>query len=265
MTIPLLDVDVLRDDRWQMHYGERFALEGLLRALRPRLSVEIGRAEGGSLRRIAAHSELVHSFDLVEGPAALRDELPNVDFHTGNSFVQVPKTLADFGNEGQHVDFALIDGDHSAEGVRKDAEALLNAPCCRTTVMVFHDAANDGVREGLAAVGFERHPKVAMAFLDFVPGFLVERGPYRGHIWNGLGLVVLGEGHETPIVEPHRFDASAVARAGRQVLMDSAAPHPATSAAPPAPPPDRRRTLGIAIVSLLAGLAAGAAGARARR
>jgi hypothetical protein len=246
-----------------MHYGERFALEGLLQSLRPRLSIEIGRAEGGSLRRIAAHSETVHSFDLVEEPRELREELTNVEFHTGDSASQVPEALERLSSEGAHVDFALVDGDHSSEGVRKDAEALLAADCCRTTAIVFHDAANDDVRAGLEAVGFETHPKVAMVMLDFVPGFLVENGPYRGHIWNGLGLVVLGDGGGPPVTERDRFDAAMIARTARDVIFERSRPDDAAESVGPAPSgASRRRFAAVALGALVAGYAAGALRAR---
>jgi hypothetical protein len=195
-----------------------------------------------------------------------------VEFHTGDSSVQVPETLATFTQEGREVDFALVDGDHSSEGVRRDAEALLAADCCRNTVIVFHDAANDDVRAGLDAVGFAEHPKVALAMLDFVPGFLVEHGPYRGHIWNGLGLVILGEDVDDVIVEPNRFDASAIARLARDSLFPAepaAAPEPGEPAAPPAPSPapqrGRLRDAGIAAAALAAGAGLGALASRARR
>ncbi len=57
-----------------MRYGERFALEGILESLKPRLAIEIGTAQGGSLRRIAAHAEEVHSFDIVPEIEALERE-----------------------------------------------------------------------------------------------------------------------------------------------------------------------------------------------
>ena len=60
------ELDVLADSRWQMAYGERFALEGIVSQVRPRLAIEIGTAEGGSLRRIAAHADEVHCFDMAD-------------------------------------------------------------------------------------------------------------------------------------------------------------------------------------------------------
>ena len=49
-------IELLRDSAWQMSYGERAGLEGVLSQLKPALAVEIGTAEGGSLARIAARS-----------------------------------------------------------------------------------------------------------------------------------------------------------------------------------------------------------------
>jgi hypothetical protein len=59
-------LDVAAEQHWMMQMGERFAFEGLLSQIRPRVAVEVGTWEGGSLRRIAAHSETVHAFDIDE-------------------------------------------------------------------------------------------------------------------------------------------------------------------------------------------------------
>ena len=57
-------VYALADDDWQMAPGERAAIEGLLAQIEPALAIEIGTAQGGSLRRIAHYSAEVHAFDL---------------------------------------------------------------------------------------------------------------------------------------------------------------------------------------------------------
>jgi Methyltransferase domain len=269
---PLLRSVVLADAEWQMHLGERFTFEGLLATLRPRLAIEIGRAEGGSLRRIAAHAGTVHSFDLVPPSDALAADLGNVVFHTGDSSLQVPETLSELAAAGGHVDFALVDGDHSAEGVRRDAEALLASDACRRTAIVFHDAANDIVRAGLEAVRFHEHPKVALELLDFVPGFVVESGVYAMQIWNGLGLVVLDEDRTGPVIrEAVRYDAAELNRRIRDVIAagDAPAPVPVPEPAPaPAAAPDgggAARLAAAAGGAALAGAIAGWLGARARR
>jgi hypothetical protein len=52
-----------REGDSQISFGERAALEGVLAQIRPRVAIEIGTAEGGSLRRIARYSRLVHSIN----------------------------------------------------------------------------------------------------------------------------------------------------------------------------------------------------------
>jgi hypothetical protein len=191
---PFFALPVVTADRWQMQQGERFALDGLLAALRPRLAVEVGTFEGGSLRRIAAYAEHVHAFDVDPKVAELADELDNVSFHIGDSAEQLPRVLADLASQGRHVDFALVDGAHTRAAVRADGAALLAADACRQTVIVFHDSANSDVRAGLEDLELPEHPKVALALLDCVPGYLVQahtEAELVGQAFNGLALIVL--------------------------------------------------------------------------
>jgi 2-polyprenyl-3-methyl-5-hydroxy-6-metoxy-1,4-benzoquinol methylase len=203
-----------------MRFGERCALEGLLSFLKPDLSIEIGTAQGGSLHRVAAHSNEVHSFDIVSEVSDMGQRFPNVQFHIGDSASLVPELLAALADRGRNVDFALVDGDHSAEGVQRDARALLDAHACRQTVIVFHDAANDEVRAGLEALRLADHPKVALALLDFVPGYIVANGPRRLEIWNGLALVILDESRRGngAFVDSEMYDAAALNRRVRDQL-----------------------------------------------
>ena len=181
---------LLAHDPWQMTPGERAALEGLLARLRPALAVEIGTAEGGSTRCLARYAGEIHSFDLTH-PEGLTDELPALIAHTGDSHVLLPAFLERLAASGRSVDFALVDGDHSADGVRRDVEDLLASPAVERAVIVAHDTANEEVRDGLLAAGIHDHPGVAYADLDFVAGHLSARGPYAGQLWGGLGLIVV--------------------------------------------------------------------------
>src|SRR4051812_3963802 len=96
-------IELFERPEWQMTYGERVALEGTVSALHPALSLEIGTAQGGSLAQIAAHSDEVHSFDLVR-PEELR--VPeNVTLHTGDSHELLPRLLAELSDSGRNVDF----------------------------------------------------------------------------------------------------------------------------------------------------------------
>jgi hypothetical protein len=183
-------IQILQDFSWQMSFGERAALEGVVSQLRPKLAIEIGTAEGGSLARVAAHSEEVHSFDLVP-PAEKARALGNVTFHTGDSHALLPELLTRFADEGRNVDFALVDGDHSAEGVHQDMRDLLDSPAVRQTLILAHDTVNPTVREGLDRVRYAAYPKVAYVELDFVAGYMFREPSLLHELWGGLGLVVV--------------------------------------------------------------------------
>lgn len=193
MTEPASDLrqlPVLSHTAWQMSFGERTALEGLLAMLKPKLAIEIGRAEGGSLRRIAAHAEHVISFDLIQD-APEAEHLENVTLLVGDSHEQLPDKLAELAAEGRNVDFVLIDGDHSSEGVKADMVDLLESPAVGQTVIIAHDGLNEYVRAGLDAVPYDSYVKVRYVDLDFVPGYVSEVEPFGGDCWGGLAVVIV--------------------------------------------------------------------------
>jgi predicted O-methyltransferase YrrM len=198
--IPRASGTLLSRTNWQMAPGERAALEGLLASTKPRLAIELGTAQGGSLERIAAHSEEVHTFDF--DPQVDEAAFPNVTFHYGDIRILLPRVLAEFESAGRNVDFALIDADHRAAGVKLDLENVLNSGAVRETFIVMHDAMNEGVSSGIEAVDLARYPKVV--FRDF--GF-VQLDPHaRGlrEIWGGLGLIVCDEGGKLDIPREQR-------------------------------------------------------------
>ena len=183
----MIDIDLFCDSRWQMAIGQRAAIEGLLAQLEPELAIEVGTAHGGSLRRIATHSREVHSFDLQLGLD--RSQFDNVVWHEGDSHRLLPETLARFATEGRNVDFALVDGDHSYDGVKEDLEHLLASDAVARTVVVLHDTMNEDVRAGIESVEFERWPKVAFTDLNFVLQY--QHASAAAGAVGGLGLVVV--------------------------------------------------------------------------
>lgn len=177
--------------RWQMEPGERAALEGLLCQVRPELAIEIGTAEGGSLRLLAKYSGHVHSFDLTAAPQGVCD-LTNVSVHTGNSHSLLAPALARLAAAGRNVDFVLVDGDHSADGVEQDVHDLLASDAVRETVIVLHDTMNDAVAAGLARIDVEAEPKITRFEPEFVAGRLHYRDDLHHQLWGGLGVMVVG-------------------------------------------------------------------------
>jgi hypothetical protein len=216
-------IQMFRDSNWQMSFGERAALEGLLAQLQPQLAIEIGTAEGGSLARVAAHSAEVHSFDLVEPQPAAR-ELPNVTFHIGDSHKLLPELLARLDDADRNVDFVLVDGDHSTDGVRQDVQDLLASGAIGRTIIVLHDTMNEAVRAGLEAVSYETYPKVAHVELDFVAGYMFREPSLLHELWGGLGLVIVDSTRDAYFSEPVRerkyYDAFELVRSARELVVD---------------------------------------------
>jgi len=212
-------MDLFGDQIWQMSFGERAAIEGLLSARPPALAVEVGTAEGACLRRIARHAAEVHSFDLVL--PSVPDLGDHVHLHTGDSHVLLGQVLEGFAAEGRNVDFALVDGDHSADGVRADVETLLASPAVGDTIIVTHDTGNEEVRRGLDAVAYDAFPKVAHVDLDFVPGHL-GRDRFAGELWYGLGLIVVAADRAAygagPAVQTDRHHGGELLAMARDVL-----------------------------------------------
>jgi Methyltransferase domain len=185
-------IPLLADAICQMSFGERAALEGLVSQCKPRLAVEVGTYEGGSLRLLAAHCEQVHTIDLyrqVEDQGAF----PNVVFHTGDSRSLLPELLGKLRDDHVPVDFALIDGDHSAEGVHRDLANLLDSDTTQSSVILLHDTMNQEVRAGIEQVELPARAKVIYYELDFVAGYEFAGGHFDGQLWGGLGLVVTGD------------------------------------------------------------------------
>jgi hypothetical protein len=180
-----------RDADTQMSFGERAAVEGVLAQIEPQLAIEIGTAEGGSLRRIAARSAEVHSIDVSHEPLRSRPALPaHVTLHTGPSTRLLGGLLETFAAAGRTVDFVLIDGDHSFEGVAADLTTVLRSPATDRSVILVHDSMNAEVRAGIESVGVDAYEKVVYLELDFVPGYIYRQGAARGSAWGGLALVL---------------------------------------------------------------------------
>ncbi len=148
--------------------------------------------QGACLRRIALHSQEVHSFDL--DPPSL-EQPANVMLHTGDSHELLPPFLQALAEHNRNVDFVIVDGDHTPEGVRHDLEHLLDSRAVAHTLILVHDVANEQVRQGIEDVRFAAWPKVAHVELDWIPGRLFAEPALRNELWYGLGLIIVDAAH----------------------------------------------------------------------
>jgi hypothetical protein len=220
--IEIARLPLLESSAWQMSFGERAAVEGVLSQARPGLAIELGTAQGGSLERIAAYSDEVHTFDLLEPPFDV-SRFSNVTFHTGDSHVLLPELLASLAEEARNVDFVLVDGDHSTAGVKQDLEDLLASPAVGKSIILLHDTANETVRTGIELVPFEAYPKVAYVELDLVAGYMFREPQLLHELWGGLGLVVVDGarlGYFAPSVRQQRYyEAGPLLSIARDVVV----------------------------------------------
>jgi hypothetical protein len=174
-------------DDCEMAYGEQAALIGMVELLRPKIAIEIGTYDGGSLALIAPRCERVHTFDLV---SHVDEHLPNVTYHLGDSAIEVPRVLGELERQGENVDFVLIDGDHSRVGVRRDLSNILNSPAAARTVVMCHDVGNEAVRAGIRDALHDASDP-AYANLSFVPPW--EPTNVLEEVWGGLGVLVVDD------------------------------------------------------------------------
>jgi FkbM family methyltransferase len=178
-----------------MTMSERVLLYGLIAGLRPRRCLEIGTFKGGSALIITAALD-----DLGEGRLACVD--PNAQIqpehwrsisHRATLFqAPSPDVLPQASSAvGGKFDFALIDGDHSTEGVVRDIVGVL--PHLESNAyLLFHDAHNAEVIEGIERA--LRQPANGLTDCGLLSTEKTEDAT-PGVFWGGLRLLRFARKH----------------------------------------------------------------------
>jgi hypothetical protein len=187
-----------RFDRvWNMECSERVAMIALLEWLKPSCSIEIGTREGGSLSVISKNSGKVFTLDLAADCIAAASHFPNAEFIAGPSPETLPGVLRTIAEQQLALEFVLVDGDHSEEGVRRDIECILKYKPVKPCYILMHDSFNPFCREGIISAAWEKSPHVHSVDVDFITGKLHPPGEtYNGmhvdaQMWGGFGLAVM--------------------------------------------------------------------------
>jgi glycosyltransferase involved in cell wall biosynthesis len=185
--------DILYPDclckNWQMNHSERLALTAILSHLKPLCSIEVGTYKGGSLSLISQHSKMVFSLDIDPSIPDQFSYFKNVSFLIAPSATTLPVLLKELDAENIPVEFILINGDHSAEGIKHDLDYLLSYIPKKPLFVAIHDSFNPECRQGIFEANWSKSPYVHWVDIDFVPGRLVEdEGMAHGKMWGGLAL-----------------------------------------------------------------------------
>jgi glycosyltransferase involved in cell wall biosynthesis len=176
---------------WQMTDSERLALTGLLHRHKPRMAIEIGTFRGGSLSLISQYAKSVISIDIDPEIPERYSHFKNVRFLTGFSQEVLPPLLDELDKADIAVDFVLIDGDHSAAGIKRDIEILIGRTPKAPMFVMMHDGFNPECRRGMLEADWQSSPHVQWVDTDFIPGRVIEHGGGSGEMWGGLAAAYL--------------------------------------------------------------------------
>ncbi len=193
---------------WQMQPGEQTALVALLAGLRPKVAIEVGSRYGGSMQVLHRFADRVVSLDI--DPTCrerLGDRFPKAEFVPGDSKTTLGPLMQRLAGEGAEVGFLLIDGDHSAAGVRADVAGLAGyRPVCPFFV-VLHDSFNPAVREGIRTAPWAENAYVHAVELDYLPGVVTQDAEAYREMWGGFALaLLLPEPRVGPLLVTARMD-----------------------------------------------------------
>ena len=180
---------------WQMTNCERFALQDLLRRIQPDISIEVGTYLGGSLQVVSYFSRKVISIDIDPTvKERLFNRFYNVDFQVGISHQLLPDIISKYNVDDGDIEFVLIDGDHSAEGIRSDINALMSLKPRKRCVILMHDSFNPDCRHGIKTADWSSSQYTKLVELDFIPGIFHEVAVDTAEaltMWGGFACAVL--------------------------------------------------------------------------
>ncbi len=176
---------------WSMCRAEQATLIQILKNIKPKVAIEIGTYNGGSLQVISDYSEKVYAVDLTPSYRDKRcDNLSNVDYLIGDSNRIIPELVKKINNSDDIVEFILIDGDHSSEGVLEDIINVLKLKPKQPITIILHDSFNPACRKGMRLYDYNANPFVNYVELDYVTGAFNHDGLYR-EMWGGFACIAL--------------------------------------------------------------------------
>ena len=176
---------------WSMTRNESYCLVKLLEKIKPKIAIEIGVYNGGSLQVLSLNSKKVYAIDIDPSvKERLKNNFNNVEFLIGDSKIIVPKLIKELQKNNESLEFALIDGDHSELGVKSDLENILNYTPLKSLNIILHDSFNPTCRKGMKSINYNNNEHIHYVELDYISG-VYEPDGLKKEMWGGFAHIVL--------------------------------------------------------------------------
>lgn len=166
---------------WQMSPHERTAFFYVLERCGNNLALEIGSFRGGSLQHLIQSFNQVISIDIDHSLLNKDVKGSNLTLLTGDSKELVPFVINHCNEQGEQLDFVLIDANHEYDYVMADLENVLEyVPQADTTVLI-HDSWYTPSRQAICnSEKLQSCPYVHFVDTDFCGGNLMAPGKTIG-------------------------------------------------------------------------------------
>jgi hypothetical protein len=162
------------------------ALIFLLEHLRPKVAIEIGTEDGGSLQVLSHFCDRVFAIDRDQDvPRRLEGKFSNVEYLIGPSQKILPPLIDRLQREKAELSFALV------EGVRQDIDNLLRFHPTVPFYILMHDSFNPVCRRGMMQAKWSANRNVHAVELDFVAGLVNSAPAFRDEFWGGMAMGIL--------------------------------------------------------------------------
>lgn len=172
-----------------MSRAEKYCLIHLLENLNPDYSIEIGTYKGGSLQVLSKFSNKVYSIDIDNKPKKkLEKQFNNVIFKVGKSHEIIQNVIKEIESNNGKLNFILVDGDHSKNGVKKDLECILSCNLKHPLTVILHDSFNPQCRLGMKSVPYKKYRFIEHIDLDYIHGCFSPNTNYR-EMWGGFAII----------------------------------------------------------------------------
>jgi len=189
----MLDLSEILQNKtlWQMSYAERMSIFYLINKMEKRkVAIEIGTFHGGFLQHLSKYFDKVYSCDIDHSNVKNKELYENVVWIEGDSKVTIPKLIQDLSDKDEDVNFILVDGDHSYDGVLRDINNVLKYNPKSETIILVHDSWYRPSRNAINHAKWNENPYLQLVEKDFVVGDMMLGS--NGNIFvGGLALAVM--------------------------------------------------------------------------